>query len=281
MASLDTRRPAAMEQLAILGVQVGVDTLPIVPGPGPGRHRQARQAAGDARRLRRGHARHRRPPAHRRRPDGRGRRGPRRHRSPHETLLVVDGLTGQDAVNVAERVRRPDRHHRRRAHPHGRRRPRRRRALDARRHRQADQVRRPRREARRAGGIPPRAHRRPHPRHGRHRRPRREGAGDHRGRAGRAHDEAVPEGSVQHERPQGPAPADAEDGRHVRRHGHAARHGQDAEADGRGRPRRQDAAPPDRAHQLDDQEGAPQSRAAPGQPQAPHRRRRRASRCRS
>src|SRR3954464_8049863 len=32
MASLDTRRPAAMEQLAILGRQVGVETLPIVDG---------------------------------------------------------------------------------------------------------------------------------------------------------------------------------------------------------------------------------------------------------
>src|SRR5204862_4972198 len=32
MASLDTRRPAAMEQLAILGKQVGVETLPIVEG---------------------------------------------------------------------------------------------------------------------------------------------------------------------------------------------------------------------------------------------------------
>ncbi len=32
MASLDTNRPAAMEQLAILGQQIGVDTLPIVPG---------------------------------------------------------------------------------------------------------------------------------------------------------------------------------------------------------------------------------------------------------
>src|SRR3712207_1799642 len=32
MASLDTRRPAAMEQLAVLGKQVGVDTLPIVAG---------------------------------------------------------------------------------------------------------------------------------------------------------------------------------------------------------------------------------------------------------
>src|SRR5437773_2396017 len=32
MASLDTRRPAAMEQLAVLGRQTGTDTLPIVAG---------------------------------------------------------------------------------------------------------------------------------------------------------------------------------------------------------------------------------------------------------
>ena len=32
MASLDTNRPAAMEQLQILGRQIGVDTLPIVKG---------------------------------------------------------------------------------------------------------------------------------------------------------------------------------------------------------------------------------------------------------
>ena len=42
-----------------------------------------------------------------------------------------------------------------------------------------------------------------------------------------------------------------------------------------------DAAPPDRAHQLDDQEGAPQPRPAAGQPQEAHRGRRRASRCRT
>jgi len=32
MASLDTRRPAAMEQLKVIGGQIAVDTLPIVPG---------------------------------------------------------------------------------------------------------------------------------------------------------------------------------------------------------------------------------------------------------
>ena len=35
MASLDIYRPAAMEQLAVLGKQVGVDTLPIVAGQSP------------------------------------------------------------------------------------------------------------------------------------------------------------------------------------------------------------------------------------------------------
>src|SRR5579864_7497040 len=35
MASLDTRRPAAMEQLAVLGKQVNVETLPIVDGQTP------------------------------------------------------------------------------------------------------------------------------------------------------------------------------------------------------------------------------------------------------
>src|SRR3989440_10834948 len=35
MASLETRRPAAMEQLAVLGQQVSVDTLPIVAGQTP------------------------------------------------------------------------------------------------------------------------------------------------------------------------------------------------------------------------------------------------------
>jgi signal recognition particle subunit SRP54 len=35
MASLDVRRPAAMEQLAVLGREIGVDTLPVVEGQQP------------------------------------------------------------------------------------------------------------------------------------------------------------------------------------------------------------------------------------------------------
>ena len=100
MASLDTRRPAAMEQLAILGTQVGVDTLPIVPGQDPvaiaKRARQQATLGGyDVVML-----------------DTAGRlhvddelmaevAAVRDATKPHETLLVVDGLTGQDAVNVA------------------------------------------------------------------------------------------------------------------------------------------------------------------------------------
>src|SRR6202167_3819010 len=50
MASLDTRRPAAMEQLAVLGRQVNVDTLPVVAGQTPaqiaGRAQQAGRLGG-------------------------------------------------------------------------------------------------------------------------------------------------------------------------------------------------------------------------------------------
>jgi signal recognition particle subunit SRP54 len=100
MASLDTNRPAAMEQLQILGRQIGVDTLPIVKGE-TAVHiaRRAKQQATlggyDVYML-----------------DTAGRlhidevlmdevQAVRDAVSPRETLLVVDGLTGQDAVNVA------------------------------------------------------------------------------------------------------------------------------------------------------------------------------------
>lgn len=100
MASLDTNRPAAMEQLAILGGQIGVDTLPIVKGETAvqiaKRARQQAMLGGyDVYML-----------------DTAGRlhidevlmdevQAVRDVVQPRETLLVVDGLTGQDAVNVA------------------------------------------------------------------------------------------------------------------------------------------------------------------------------------
>ncbi len=100
MASLDTRRPAAMEQLAILGRQIGVDTLPIVLGQDPvaiakRAKQQATLGGYDVFML-----------------DTAGRmhiddelmaevEAVREATKPREILLVVDGLTGQDAVNVA------------------------------------------------------------------------------------------------------------------------------------------------------------------------------------
>ena len=102
MASLDVRRPAAQEQLAVLGEQAEVDTLPIVAGQQPvdiaKRAVQAGRLGGyDVVLL-----------------DTAGRlhidealmgelAAVRDATAPVETLLVADALTGQDAVNIAAR----------------------------------------------------------------------------------------------------------------------------------------------------------------------------------
>jgi signal recognition particle subunit SRP54 len=101
MASLDTARPAAQEQLRVLGEQVGVDTLPIKKNQTP--VQIARRAIKDAKTggydvvmL-----------------DTAGRTHIDEElmaetadiykvTKPHETLLVADALTGQDAVNLAK-----------------------------------------------------------------------------------------------------------------------------------------------------------------------------------
>ena len=101
MASLDVARPAAQEQLKILGEQAEVATLPIVPGQMPvdiaRRAMQAGKLGGyDVVML-----------------DTAGRlsidealmaevAAVRDATRPHETLLVADSLTGQDAVATAE-----------------------------------------------------------------------------------------------------------------------------------------------------------------------------------
>jgi len=101
MASLDTRRPAAMEQLAVLGRQVDVATLPIVAGQSAVQiARRAIEAARlggyDVVML-----------------DTAGRvtlddalmaeaAEVKAVTGPHEVLLVADALTGQDAVNTAK-----------------------------------------------------------------------------------------------------------------------------------------------------------------------------------
>ena len=101
LASLDTRRPAAMEQLATLAVAAGVDSLPIVAGQSaPDIARRAMSAAklqgydilildtagrttldeammSEAAKI-------------------------ARIANPSETLLVADSLTGQDAVRTAK-----------------------------------------------------------------------------------------------------------------------------------------------------------------------------------
>ena len=101
MASLDVRRPAAQEQLKVLGEQAGVATLPVVEGQMPVDIARRALEAGrlgaiDVVLL-----------------DTAGRQhvdeglmsemvAVRDAALPTETLLVADALTGQDAVNVAE-----------------------------------------------------------------------------------------------------------------------------------------------------------------------------------
>ena len=101
MASLDTRRPAAQEQLRVLGEQADVATLPIVAGESPteiaSRSLKAARLGGyDVLLL-----------------DTAGRThiddelmaevaAIEKIAQPHETLLVADALTGQDAVNLAK-----------------------------------------------------------------------------------------------------------------------------------------------------------------------------------
>src|SRR5271156_299231 len=101
MASLDVKRPAAQEQLAVLGRQVGVDTLPIVPGQEPvGIARRAETTARlqgyDVVLLDTAGRTHIDEPLMAEMADIRD------AARPHEILLVADALTGQDAVNLAK-----------------------------------------------------------------------------------------------------------------------------------------------------------------------------------
>ncbi|MDG2474028.1 MAG: signal recognition particle protein [Paracoccaceae bacterium] len=100
MASLDTHRPAAMEQLAVLGQQVGVDTLPIVKGQDPvSIAKRAKQQA-----LLGGYDIFILDTAGRLHVDKKLMdevSAVKKVAEPNEVLLVVDSLTGQDAVNVA------------------------------------------------------------------------------------------------------------------------------------------------------------------------------------
>src|ERR1700690_750465 len=101
MASLDVKRPAAQEQLAVLGRQVGVDTLPIVPGQDPvaiARRAEsvARLQGYDVVLLDTAGRTHIDEPLMAEMAEIRD------AANPHEILLVADALTGQDAVNLAK-----------------------------------------------------------------------------------------------------------------------------------------------------------------------------------
>lgn len=101
MASLDTRRPAAQEQLRVLGEQTSVDTLPIIAGQTP---QQIAKRTLDAGRLG-GYDVVLLDTAGRTHIDEALMAETVEIRDiaqPHETLLVADSLTGQDAVNVAK-----------------------------------------------------------------------------------------------------------------------------------------------------------------------------------
>lgn len=100
MASLDVRRPAAQEQLKILGEQINVKTLPIIAGQMPV---DIAKRAMDAARLQ-GFDVVMLDTAGRMHVDAALMaevQAVRNATSPLETLLVADSLTGQDAVNVA------------------------------------------------------------------------------------------------------------------------------------------------------------------------------------
>ena len=101
MASLDVRRPAAQEQLRVLGEQAGIATLPVVAGQQPVEIARRAMEAGrlggyDVVML-----------------DTAGRLSidealmaemaeVKAAANPHEILLVADSLTGQDAVTTAD-----------------------------------------------------------------------------------------------------------------------------------------------------------------------------------
>lgn len=100
MASLDTRRPAAQEQLRQLGEQIQVPTLPIIAGQTPveiaARAVQAAKLGGqDVVILDTAGRTHIDEPLMVEMADIKAKS------APHEILLVADSLTGQDAVNLA------------------------------------------------------------------------------------------------------------------------------------------------------------------------------------
>ena len=232
MASLDIYRPAAMEQLAVLGRDLDIPTLPIVAGQKPAQIAKRALEAGklggyDVVLL-----------------DTAGRTTLdeemmaeaaeiKTTANPHEVLLVADSLTGQDAVNLA-------------------------RAFDQRVGLTGIVLTRVDGDGRGGAALSMRAvtgkpikligtgektdaledfhpepHRRPHSRHGRRGVAGRKGRRQYRRGKGRAHRRADAQGPVRPFRHARAIAADGEHGRHQRADGHDARHRQDEEPDRR------------------------------------------------
>ncbi len=270
MASLDTRRPAAMEQLAVLGKQVGVETLPIVAGQSAVQiARRALEAARlggyDVVML-----------------DTAGRvtvdealmaeaAEVKAAANPHEVLLVADALTGQDAVNTA-------------------------RAFDGRLGVTGIVLTRMDGDARGGAALSMRAVTgKPiklvgtgekvdaldefHPARVAN---RILGMGDIVSLVEKAAEtidqhkalriaEKMRKGALRPRRPARPARPDGEDRRHRRHARHAARHRQDEDADREREPRRAGHQAPAGDHRFDDAGRAPQPGRPQGLAQAPHR----------
>ncbi len=149
LASLDVRRPAAMEQLAVLAKSAQVDCLPIVLGEAPAAITRRALAAAKLS----GHDVVILDTAGRTTIDEQMMAEAAevaKIARPGETLLVADSLTGQDAVETAKRFPRTPAAHWPCAHTRRWRWPRRRGAFNARRHRSADQIPRNVRAHRRA-----------------------------------------------------------------------------------------------------------------------------------
>ncbi len=102
VAACDVYRPAAVEQLVKVGTQAGATVYEQGTDQRPRGHRGLGAGPGQARRQGRPDRRHLRAPARRRGADGGAGAASRSGSSRMSVLLVVDAMTGQDAVNVAE-----------------------------------------------------------------------------------------------------------------------------------------------------------------------------------
>ncbi len=168
---------------------------------------------------------------------------------PDYTFLVVDAMTGQDAVERRRGVPPDPRARRRHPHQARRRRPRRRGVVGQGGGGSPDRLRVDRGEARGLRAVPPRPPRRAHPRHGRRAHAHREGRGGLRDGPGRGGRPTSPRGHVHLRRLPRPDAGHQEDGPALERD-------RDDAGNAQGGPRRRDRRQGDRQgrgdHPIDD-----------------------------